>query len=122
MGKTRKRKQSIVQSHSGPHTTSTSAQSCRNVIRKFHVLLKKKRRLETEASSSAVVAQVDREIEELGGLEHYQQLSNLGQSKERGGGAEKILINWLKELDMRPKHSQTKLRQVYSLDTFEQIS
>lgn len=36
----------------------------------------------------------------MGGLELYQDMSATGQRKDRGGGSEKVLIGWLKELDI----------------------
>jgi len=41
---------------------------------------------------------VNREIEKLGGLAAYQHMSCIGQSSDRGGGSEKVLIEWLKQM------------------------
>jgi len=116
MPRPRKRKQPIARVADVAPVSSTSAQSCRTVIRQFHVLLKKKRQLEQQASTGGVsltaVAEIDTQIKELGGLEHYQQLSVLGQSHDRGGGSEKVFIKWLKELEMHK--SAAKLRFVPS--------
>ncbi|KAF8556895.1 hypothetical protein OG21DRAFT_1475757 [Imleria badia] len=76
---------------SKPHTTRT-------VIRRFHVLLKKQRQLEKNTSSAANAKElqdVELEIEQLGGLAAYQRMSSIGQGTDRGGGSEKVLIEWL---------------------------
>ena len=116
MPRLRKRKQPIARVADVSPTSSTSAQSCRTVIRQFHVLLKKKRQLEQQIATGGVsptaVSEIDMQIKELGGLEHYQQLSVLGQSQDRGGGSEKVFIKWLKELEMH--RSAAKLRIVSS--------
>ncbi|KAF9234772.1 nucleolus protein [Melanogaster broomeanus] len=76
---------------SNPHTTRT-------LIRRFHVLLKKQRQLQKSVSSTCNAQElrdVEREIEEMGGLAAYQHMSNIGQGADRGGGSEKVLIKWL---------------------------
>lgn len=101
MPKARKRKHPIVAAaSSSTSSASIAAQSCRNTIRKYHVLLKQRRQLENGTSSDKTLslADIDRQLSGLGGLEKYQELSSLGQSEERGGGSEKIFITWMKEL------------------------
>jgi len=56
------------------------------------------------------LADVDREIEELGGLAAYQRMSGIGQRDDRGGGSEKVLISWLKEMGLSFKESSNKWR------------
>ncbi|KAG8217215.1 nucleolus protein [Butyriboletus roseoflavus] len=76
---------------SNPHTTRT-------LIRRFHVLLKKQRQLQKDASSPSNAKElrdVEQEIEHLGGLAAYQRMSSIGQGGDRGGGSEKVLIKWL---------------------------
>jgi 25S rRNA (adenine2142-N1)-methyltransferase len=34
----------------------------------------------------------------MGGLERYQAMSSIGQSAVKGGGSEKVVIPWLKEI------------------------
>lgn len=102
-------------------------QSTRSVIRAFHVLLKRKAMLDNQIKQtpgkncvqpsntpiSLIYAgptkpntllqqskAIDKEITTLGGLEKYQEMSAVGQSAERGGGSEKVLIEWLKELGL----------------------
>lgn len=93
MPKARKRKQPIVQST----TISIAAQSCRTTIRQYHLLLKRRRQLE-QAEQKIALAEIDQQISSLGGLERYQQMSSLGQREDRGGGSEKIFIQWMKEI------------------------
>ncbi|KAH9030691.1 putative methyltransferase-domain-containing protein [Lactarius pseudohatsudake] len=78
----------------GRHDGSSSTpHASRTVIRKFHTLLKQQKSAQGDA-----LANVNREIEELGGLEAYQRMSCIGQSSDRGGGSEKVLIGWLKQM------------------------
>ena len=59
---------------SKPHTTRT-------LIRRFHVLLKKQRQLQKNASSASNAEElrgVEQEIDQLGGLVTYQQMSSIG--------------------------------------------
>lgn len=114
MPKARKRKQPIVSQAASSSNTSIAAQSCRNTIRKYHVLLKRRKQLENDPQQHRIdLAEIDQQLKDLGGLERYQQLSVLGQKEERGGGSEKIFVNWLKELNLhRRSESQGKLRYV----------
>ncbi|PPQ86877.1 hypothetical protein CVT25_012596 [Psilocybe cyanescens] len=100
--------EAVVKSNS----TSIAAQSCRNTIRKYHVLMKRRTQLEQDPQEhKRDLAEIDRQITDLGGLERYQQLSSLGQQEERGGGSEKIFIKWLKELNLhRRSETSGKLR------------
>jgi 25S rRNA (adenine2142-N1)-methyltransferase len=110
MPKSRQRKIPVT-SHSGPssqsgtHTESgrsshPASTQTRAIIRRFHVLLKKRAQLgdSTSGENAAQLAAVEREMEELGGLDAYQRMSIAGQSIQRGGGSESIFITWLREL------------------------
>ncbi|KAJ3572799.1 hypothetical protein NP233_g2849 [Leucocoprinus birnbaumii] len=83
-------------------TTSSKPQASRNVIRRFHILIKSKAQLENKQMLSAQdveeLGRINAEIEEMGGLEWYQQMSAVGQGDDRGGGSEKIFVGWLKEM------------------------
>jgi 25S rRNA (adenine2142-N1)-methyltransferase len=76
------------------HGSSSTPRASRTVIRRFHTLLKEQKCAEGDA-----LANINREIEALGGLEEYQRMSCVGQSDDRGGGSEKVLIGWLKRMD-----------------------
>ncbi|KAF9504590.1 hypothetical protein BS47DRAFT_660044 [Hydnum rufescens UP504] len=39
--------------------------------------------------------QVRKEMERIGGLKVYQEMSSIGQGSDRGGGIEKVLVEWL---------------------------
>lgn len=116
MPKARKRKNPIVDVvPANTSSASTAAQSCRTTIRRYHVLLKQQRNLENsnDPSRTLALAEIKRELEKLGGLERYQELSSLGQREERGGGSEKVLISWMKDLDFHTLHKgKGKLRCV----------
>lgn len=81
-----------------PTKPSTSSLNTRLVIRRFHVLLKTRSQFEHDPKR---LVKIDAEIDQLGGLDAYQQMSKLGQSVDRGGGTEKVFISWLKDLDVR---------------------
>jgi 25S rRNA (adenine2142-N1)-methyltransferase len=116
MPKAKKRKNPIVVvPPASTSSASVAAQSCRNTIRKYHVLLKQRRQLENGTSPDRMLglAEIDQQLSALGGLEKYQELSSLGQRDERGGGSEKVFIAWMKDLDAhRPVGSKGRLRCV----------
>ncbi|KAK7693182.1 hypothetical protein QCA50_002748 [Cerrena zonata] len=102
----------------------------RTVIRRFHVLIKRKTQLQkllseartTEADQDATKKElqaVEDDIVDLGGLETYQRMSNIGQGNDRGGGSEKIFVGWLNELSepqrLREAKRQFKLLEVGAL-------
>lgn len=105
--------------------TSSHPQATRTVIRRYHILIKRRKQLRLAVSSNsrnassaslqAELHNVEREIEELGGLEAYQHMSYIGQSNDRGGGSEKILVGWLRELQVPQamKEKNAQLRQVF---------
>ncbi|KAL1685373.1 putative methyltransferase-domain-containing protein [Schizophyllum commune] len=113
MPKARKKKAPIT--GPGPsEVASGKPETTRTVIRRFHVLLKRQTQLEQASTRDAATAQelakIAAEIEALGGLEKYQEMSAIGQSSDRGGGSEKVLIGWLKELQVKPAEGTAKLR------------
>lgn len=113
MPKARKRKVPVTGS-SSTRTSSSKPQSSRTVIRRFHVLLKEQAKFEAQKDPNDALAlsAIQHEIEELGGLEAYQRMSAIGQGNDRGGGSEKVLISWLKELGMAQKSDHNRLRCV----------
>lgn len=111
MPKTRKtkRKTPITASRvSGAGPSSNKPSATRAIIRRFHVLKKRQVQLQKslhEGSTSIAageaqkeLADIEREMVEIGGLEAYQKMSVIGQGSDRGGGSEKILLGFLAEL------------------------
>ena len=97
----RKRKQPVTSS-SNHHTHRIL--SGHDLIRRFHVLLKRRARLAAGTSStSRDLAHIEDEINRLGGLETYQRISAQGQSDERGGGSHKLFIEWMLQEDLKRK-------------------
>jgi len=97
----RKRKTPVTSSTGTTSTLSSKPRSSRKVIRRYHCLLKEQAKLEAlparDAQTSQRLDDIKREIDQLGGLEFYQQMSVIGQGKDRGGGSEKVAISWLTE-------------------------
>lgn len=83
---------------------SAKPKATRAVIRRFHVLLKRRAVLQKRAagdgSTRLELQGVEAEIESLGGLEKYQTMSAIGQGKDRGGGSEAVLIRWLRDMGL----------------------
>lgn len=106
MPKARKKKAPITATSTAA-VISSKPQSSRTVIRRFHVLLKEKAKLTNfgghGTGNTETLAHIEEELAGLGGLESYQQMSVIGQGNDRGGGSEKVLIQWLKELGMAEK-------------------
>ena len=95
MVSSKRRKAPVTRSGSKSRPSSTKT---RSVIRKFHVLLKSKRKLEGRPGNERDLNAIDDQICDLGGLDAYQRMSQQGQSAERGGGTETVLIDWLKDI------------------------
>ena len=108
-----KRRKNPITSLDTQQASSSNPQATRALIRNFHVLLKKQSQLRNASQNSEndlTLANVEREIERLGGLEAYQRMSSIGQGDDRGGGSEKVLIDWLRELGKASRGANEKLR------------
>ena len=82
--------------------SSSTPRTSRTLIRRFHTLLKQQKSAQGDTLTS-----INQELEELGGLEKYQHMSCIGQGTDRGGGSEKVLIGWLKQMgwaDQKHRH------------------
>ena len=111
MPKTRKKKIPVTNADNFKATSSSNPRSSRTTIRRFHVLLKKQRQLKHAPSTNAQeLEDVEREIEEMGGLVAYQRMSSIGQGNDRGGGSEKVLIQWLINLGLQKREGKGKLK------------
>ncbi|KIK65513.1 hypothetical protein GYMLUDRAFT_357695 [Collybiopsis luxurians FD-317 M1] len=125
MPKARKRKTPITHVGSTSATSTSKPESSRAVIRRFHVLLKQQAQLQKlvpgDVSKRAELANVENEIEKLGGLESYQRMSAIAQGTDRGGGSEKVLIRWLEEKGMHKTDKKLRLLEVGALkpDNYE---
>ncbi|KAL5490065.1 BMT2 [Sanghuangporus weigelae] len=103
-------------------SSSANPKSAARVIRRFHVLLKRKAQLErihtTTRRRSGIdetgrresesdlelelkLKEIEDEMRGMGGLEVYQRMSRIGQGKDRGGGSEGVFIGWMKEMGLR---------------------
>ncbi|KAI0005852.1 nucleolus protein [Russula compacta] len=89
----RRRKLPVTVDEKDGLSESSTPRASRTVIRKFHTLLKQQK-----SATGDTLANVNREIEKLGGLEKYQRMSCIGQGNDRGGGSEKVLIGWLRQM------------------------
>ena len=99
-----KRRKVPISNIARTNTLSSKQKTSRNVIRRFHILIKSKVQLKNKnsltVSEKEELDKINDEIQRLGGLEWYQQMSVVGQGNDRGGGSEKIFIEWLKELQV----------------------
>jgi 25S rRNA (adenine2142-N1)-methyltransferase len=105
MPKARKKKTPVT--GTSTDVKSSTPQASRTTIRRFHVLLKRRTQLSGSSmpTDAQELAAINREIGEMGGIEEYQRMSAIGQGKDRGGGSEKIFVEWLLELGAK---KQTK--------------
>ncbi|KAF7983059.1 hypothetical protein HWV62_23955 [Athelia sp. TMB] len=109
----RKRKRPITSALADQGTSSSNPNTSRTLIRRFHVLLKQATQLRSSplnAENAAALSTVENEIEELGGLAAYQRMSSIGQGDDRGGGSEKVLISWMREMKISSRDPQSKLK------------
>lgn len=113
MVSSKKRKTPVTGAGAKSRPSSTKT---RSVIRKFHVLLKSRKKLEGRPSNGQDLDAIDEQINSLGGLDAYQSMSKQGQSAERGGGTETVLIDWLKDIvEGDPLEDGQKLRCVWTV-------
>ncbi|KAI5983771.1 putative methyltransferase-domain-containing protein [Pisolithus albus] len=113
MPKARKKKVPITSDGRDIVSPSSNPQTTRAVIRRFHVLLKKQGQLEhkpTTASNEAELKKISEEVASMGGLAVYQRMSSIGQGSDRGGGSERVLINWLVNMGFSKRDNTSKLR------------
>ncbi|KAF8589949.1 nucleolus protein [Ramaria rubella] len=111
MAKARKKKEPVTNTLYGTARRSNRSISGSHLIRKFHVLLKRREVLLAgdSSSTSLELANIEDEIQNLGGLEAYQKMSARGQDEERGGGSEKVFVEWLKDGREKCEDDSSKL-------------
>jgi len=114
-----KKKQSL--SHGRPPAfhkpASLTAKATRTIIRTHHTLQKQHAQA-VKVGDAAKAAEIERQIEEQGGLKSYQQASITGQSKIRGGDSSTVLMTWLKEEKItKSADEKLKMLEVGALST-----
>ncbi|KAF2490348.1 hypothetical protein BU16DRAFT_149949 [Lophium mytilinum] len=77
-----------------PHSLTSKA--TRTLIRTHH-RLQKQHATAVKAGEATRASQLEKEIEDNGGLKLYQVASIKGQSAERGGDSSRVLVEWLRE-------------------------
>ena len=97
---------------------SLSSQATRTLIRSHHQL-NKKLEIAKSKGDDAEVEELQKQIEELGGLKSYQQASIQGQSNDRGGDSSVVLMKWLEPTAdaLLKAESKLKLLEVGALST-----
>ena len=102
-----------TKNHASIKSKSISSKHTKSIINRFHHLLK----IKSKISNNDELLKINKEIDQLGGLEAYQQASTIGQSNDRGGDSSHVFIKWLIELKLRDDYlsSNKKLKLVASL-------
>ena len=106
-------------SKSTTRATNLSASKSRQLIRRHHGLNKAHAQA-LAAGDGELAAKIAAEVEEQGGLERYQQASQVGQLKQRGGDSSVVLEEWFQSTNERNDHSiapRLKLLEVGALST-----
>lgn len=88
---------------------SLSSQATRTLIRSHHQLNKQLEAAKSKGKD-AEVEELQKRIEELGGLKSYQQASIQGQSNDRGGDSSVVLMKWLEPTTDALSKAEPKLR------------
>jgi 25S rRNA (adenine2142-N1)-methyltransferase len=88
---------------------SLSSQATRTLIRSHHQLNKKLEIAKSKGKDDEV-EELQKQIEELGGLKSYQQASIQGQSNDRGGDSSVVLMKWLEPTADALSKAEPKLR------------
>ncbi|KAF7540524.1 hypothetical protein G7Z17_g12183 [Cylindrodendrum hubeiense] len=95
---------------------SMSRKASRTLINTHHQLDKQRRQAATKGDKGTE-ARITAEIEQLGGIDHYQKASLQGQSLDRGGDTSKVLLEWLPMADLKKHGQPLKMLEVGSLST-----
>jgi 25S rRNA (adenine2142-N1)-methyltransferase len=88
---------------------SLSSQATRTLIRSHHQLNKKLEVAKSKGKDDEV-EELQKQIEELGGLKSYQQASIQGQSNDRGGDSSVVLMKWLEPTADALSKAEPKLK------------
>ena len=101
-------KKKPLSSSSPADAAAVSRKVTQATISQFHTLLKQKAIVKRQIAAKGDgddgskelltrLVEIDKKLEEVGGLQGYQEASRLGQAEDRGGDSSKILVGWLKE-------------------------
>ena len=121
MAAKKKRKKALLLSHTRPPSTgrksTLSSQATRSLIRKHHTLQKQ---LHNAVSNDDSISaeNIRAQLAASGGLKKYQEASIQGQSAERGGDTSKVLMEWVKEANIRKissEHRRLRMLEVGAL-------
>lgn len=86
---------------------SLSAKATATIIRTHHQLQKAHAQA-VKAGDHAKATEIQKQIDEQGGLKKYQVASITGQSSERGGDSSRVLVDWLQELGLPPAYKKAE--------------
>jgi 25S rRNA (adenine2142-N1)-methyltransferase len=107
MVSSKKKQKPVSLSHGRPPAAkkpkaSLSSKATRNLIQSHHRLHKALAHA-TRKGDEHTAAAIQKQIDDKGGLESYQQASIQGQSSDRGGDTSKLLLQWLPK-DLTNQH------------------
>lgn len=101
-------KKKPLASSSSTDQAAVSRKVTQSTISQYHTLLKQKAIVKRQVATQGTegedskdlldrLVDIDKKLEDLGGLKAYQEASRLGQAEDRGGDSSKILVGWLKD-------------------------
>lgn len=104
-------------------SATLSSKATRSIIRSHHILHKEHSKA-VEQGDAARIRELERTLNDKGGLNNYQLASTLGQSSTRGGDSSKLLVGWLREaIDAAKLHAMTlRVLEIGALSTENAIS
>ncbi|KAL7945724.1 putative methyltransferase domain-containing protein [Trichoderma barbatum] len=95
---------------------SMTRKASRTLINKHHQLEKTRARA-IRSGDKETEAKVAAELDNLGGLGHYQKASLQGQSIDRGGDTSKVLMEWLPLDELKKRPQPLQMLEVGALST-----
>ncbi|TIB93040.1 hypothetical protein E3Q19_01568 [Wallemia mellicola] len=99
-----KKKKTPITKSKKTASKSISSKKTKEIINNFHQLLKRRKTTTNEVE----IKDIDRAIDELGGMEAYQHASTIGQSTPRGGDSSHYFVKWLAELGVKKSYVADK--------------
>lgn len=98
------RKSTGTKQKTGVNARHKSSKATRTLINKHHQL-QKARVAALAANDQQQLAEIDEQLDQLGGLAAYQEASLTGQDKDRGGDSSTKLVEWLRKYEVLGKQS-----------------